>query len=82
MTTIPRRDLVAALPSRQGHIAPMDRHDRMKLNVLISNFGSFGDIIPFLDIGRALREPAEREAWSAARDLHTMRLLARAYAAA
>ena len=56
MTTIPRRDLVAALPSRQGHIAPMDRHDRMKLNVLISNFGSFGDIIPFLDIGRALRE--------------------------
>ncbi|RVU15830.1 Gfo/Idh/MocA family protein [Methylobacterium oryzihabitans] len=42
-----------------------------------------GHASPFLEqvraFGRALREPAEREAWSAARDLHTMRLLARAY---
>ncbi|MFE1600762.1 Gfo/Idh/MocA family protein [Methylobacterium sp. ID0610] len=41
---------------------------------------------PFLEqvraFGRALRDPAERTAWSAARDLHTMRLIARAYAAA
>lgn len=29
--------------------------------------------------GSALRRPEERAAWSAARDLHTMRLLARAY---
>ncbi|MCJ2111844.1 Gfo/Idh/MocA family oxidoreductase [Methylobacterium sp. E-025] len=31
--------------------------------------------------GSALRRPAEREAYSAARDLHTMRLIARAYGA-
>ncbi|WP_407524366.1 Gfo/Idh/MocA family protein [Methylobacterium oryzisoli] len=39
---------------------------------------------PFLEqvraFGRALRDPAERAAWSASRDLHTMRLIARAYA--
>ncbi|TXN83361.1 Gfo/Idh/MocA family oxidoreductase [Methylobacterium sp. WL8] len=32
--------------------------------------------------GSALRRPAERDAYSAARDLHTMRLIARAYGAA
>ncbi|GJD47607.1 1,5-anhydro-D-fructose reductase [Methylobacterium crusticola] len=41
---------------------------------------------PFLEqvraFGRALRAPGERAAWSATRDLGTMRLLARAYAAA
>jgi predicted dehydrogenase len=40
---------------------------------------------PFLEqvraFGRSVRDPHEREAWSAMRDLHTMRLLARAYAA-
>ncbi|TNC14319.1 Gfo/Idh/MocA family oxidoreductase [Methylobacterium terricola] len=40
---------------------------------------------PFLEqvraFGRSLRDPAGRDAWSAGRDLHTMRLLARAYAA-
>ena len=41
---------------------------------------------PFLEqvraFGRALRDPAARVAWDAERDLHTMRLIARAYAAA
>lgn len=41
---------------------------------------------PFLEqvraFGRALREPEARAAWDAERDLHTMRLIARAYAAA
>ncbi|MGY2052862.1 Gfo/Idh/MocA family protein [Methylobacterium sp. JK268] len=41
---------------------------------------------PFLEqvraFGRALRDPAGRDAWSAARDLDTMRLIARAYASA
>ncbi|ACA16748.1 oxidoreductase domain protein [Methylobacterium sp. 4-46] len=41
---------------------------------------------PFLEqvraFGRALRDPSERAAWSVARDLHTMRLITRAYAAA
>jgi predicted dehydrogenase len=41
---------------------------------------------PFLEqvraFGRALRERDERTAWDAERDLHTMRLIARAYAAA
>ncbi|KMO43272.1 oxidoreductase [Methylobacterium tarhaniae] len=40
---------------------------------------------PFLEqvraFGRSLRDPAGRGAWSATRDLHTMRLLTRAYAA-
>ncbi|MCK2054420.1 Gfo/Idh/MocA family oxidoreductase [Methylobacterium sp. 37f] len=44
-----------------------------------------GAASPFLEqvkaFGSALRRPQEREAYSAARDLHTMRLLARAYAA-
>ena len=44
-----------------------------------------GEASPFLEqvkaFGSALRRPEEREAYSAARDLHTMRLLARAYAA-
>ena len=44
-----------------------------------------GEASPFLEqvkaFGSALRRPAEREAYSATRDLHTMRLLARAYAA-
>ena len=39
---------------------------------------------PFLEqvraFGRALRDPAQRAAWSVSRDLHTMRLIARAYA--
>ena len=39
---------------------------------------------PFLEqvraFGSALRRPAERDAYSAERDLHTMRLLTRAYA--
>lgn len=42
-----------------------------------------GAASPFLEqvraFGSALRRPAEREAYSATRDLHTMRLLARAY---
>ena len=42
-----------------------------------------GDASPFAEqvraFGSALRRPEERAAWSAARDLHTMRLLARAY---
>jgi predicted dehydrogenase len=41
---------------------------------------------PFLEqvraFGRALRDPGGRSAWDAERDLHTMRLIARAYAAA
>ena len=45
-----------------------------------------GTASPFLEqvraFGRALREPAARAAWDAERDLHTMRLIARAYAAA
>jgi predicted dehydrogenase len=44
-----------------------------------------GEASPFLEqvkaFGAALRRPAERDAYSATRDLHTMRLLARAYAA-
>ncbi|GJD75247.1 Gfo/Idh/MocA family protein [Methylobacterium goesingense] len=44
-----------------------------------------GEASPFLEqvkaFGSALRRPEEREAYSAIRDLHTMRLLARAYAA-
>ncbi len=40
---------------------------------------------PFLEqvraFGRSLRDSSGRGAWSAERDLHTMRLLARAYAA-
>lgn len=43
-----------------------------------------GEASPFLEqvraFGSALRRPAERAAYSAERDLHTMRLLARAYA--
>ncbi|MGU3540205.1 Gfo/Idh/MocA family protein [Methylobacterium sp. A54F] len=42
-----------------------------------------GDASPFLEqvraFGAALRDPAERDAYSAERDLHTMRLIARAY---
>ena len=41
---------------------------------------------PFLEqvraFGRALHDPEARAAWDAERDLHTMRLIARAYAAA
>ena len=41
------------------------------------------DSSPFTEqvraFGSALRRPEERAAWSAARDLHTMRLVARAY---
>lgn len=33
----------------------MNFHSPPKGNVLISNFGSFGDVIPFLDLGKALR---------------------------
>jgi 1,5-anhydro-D-fructose reductase (1,5-anhydro-D-mannitol-forming) len=44
-----------------------------------------GEASPFLEqvkaFGSALRRPTERDAYSATRDLHTMRLLARAYAA-
>ncbi len=50
----------------------------------IEPIGFDGDASPFLEqvraFGSALRRPAEREAYSAERDLHTMRLLARAYA--
>lgn len=40
--------------SQQGRIEHMKRHRATKLNVLLSNLGSFGDIIPFLDMGKAL----------------------------
>ncbi|MCJ2080868.1 Gfo/Idh/MocA family protein [Methylobacterium sp. J-090] len=50
---------------------------------LSEDIGFDGAASPFLEqvraFGSALRRPVEREAYSATRDLHTMRLLARAY---
>ena len=51
----------------------------------VSAFGSASvrasDSASVRAFGSALRRPEEREAYSATRDLHTMRLLARAYEA-
>lgn len=33
----------------------MNQHHRTTAHVVLSNFGSLGDVIPFLDLGRALR---------------------------
>ncbi|MFF8798475.1 MULTISPECIES: Gfo/Idh/MocA family protein [unclassified Methylobacterium] len=64
-----------------GHVTFTDGTDGRTEEIAFDREAS-----PFLEqvraFGRALRQKDERAAWDAERDLHTMRLIARAYAAA